>query len=131
MDIIQLLLSYKEDNAEFHDHKYSDTNIINDAMTDAASNGHIHIVRLLLSLGADDIDEAMCDAVYEGHIEIVQLMLDLGADDLNGAMRQAAYGGHIEIVQLLLDNGANNYQDCIDRTDDDDIRGLLLSYMQR
>ena len=41
----------------------------------------------------ESLDEAMTEAAREGHIEIVQKCLNLGAKDFDGAMVGAAWGG--------------------------------------
>ncbi|KAI0903459.1 ankyrin repeat-containing domain protein [Ustulina deusta] len=64
-------------------------------------------------LGQRGLDAALQEAACEGRIEIVQLLLDKGAranaesDRLGGALQAAAFDGHAEIADLLLDNGAD------------------------
>ena len=82
-------------------------------MTNAARGGHLDIVRLMLSRGANNYNEAMTRAALRGHLEIVRLMLDQGADAYNEAMTSAALRGHLEIVRLMLDQGANNYNEAM------------------
>ena len=47
-------------------------------------------------------NERMVEAAQNGHLEIVQLMLDKGATDYDSVMNVAAQNGHLEIVQLML-----------------------------
>ena len=52
-----------------------------------------------------DIDEAnqvMLEAALNGHIEIVRLMLFRGANNYNTGLMTAALRGHLDIVLLLL-----------------------------
>ena len=74
----------------------------NQGMFEAARNGHIEIVRLMLSHGATDFNHSMVAAARYGHIEIVRLILAQGADDFNSVMSNATHNGHIEIVRLML-----------------------------
>ena len=50
-----------------------------------------------------DIDQGMFEAAHNGHIEIVRLMLAQGADAFNSAMSNATHDGHENIVQLMLE----------------------------
>ena len=58
-------------------------------------------------------DTPLIEAAYNGHVEIVKLLIDHGADvNLKGEawygpLHAAAMGGHVEVVKLLLDNGAD------------------------
>ena len=68
--------------------------------------------RAPLGRAVEDIDEAnqrMLVAAHNGHIEIVRLMLSHGATDFNNAMEAATWGGHIEIVRLMLSHGATDF----------------------
>ena len=86
------------------------------------------------------------NAASEGHIEIVKLLLQYGANPnlpeegiapLGGALYSAVAGGHFEVAELLLEHGANpnaaveSSADClsraIDRGDQKTI-DLLASY---
>ena len=80
-----------------------------EAMSSAARGGHMEIVELMLTLGADDYDWAMSSAAEGGHLKIVKLMLTRNADDYNTAMSSAAGGGHMEVVELMLSLNADNY----------------------
>jgi ankyrin repeat protein len=89
------------------------------ALQQAASGGHLEVVRLLLDHGAninakEAIDgSALHKAAFGGHLEVVKLLLDLGVNvNAEGgydgtALQQAASGGHLKVVRLLLDHGAN------------------------
>lgn len=79
------------------------------AMVNAASGGHIEIVKSMLQKGADNYNGTMKNAAHNGHIQIVELMLNSGAVDYNYAMASAAAGGYMEIVELMLQKGANDY----------------------
>ena len=85
---------------------------------EAARNGHLAIVQLLLDAGADkevarqDGATALHVAAQNGHLDVVRLLLEAGADKdvarQNGAtvLQTAAYNGHSDVVRLLLEGGA-------------------------
>lgn len=85
----------------------------------AAGNGHLAVVKLLLTEGARVDARNVCGetplirAAHNGHWFVVEHLLDAGADinaiDLgdNTALHWAAMRGHVEIVQLLLKRGAD------------------------
>ena len=49
----------------------------------------------------DEINWGMAQAAWGGHINIVELMLSRGANDFNNAMKTAAWKGHQNIVELI------------------------------
>ena len=77
-------------------------------MIDAASQGNIDTVQLILDSGATDYDDAIDSAIDGGHIEIVKLLMDKGGN-YNYYMAAAACKGNMEIVQLMLGKGACDY----------------------
>ncbi len=88
-------------------------------LIEAATKGHMHEVRRLLSEGAHVNAKwpggwtALICAVHSGNAEVVQLLLDRGADinaatdDGRTALHHAAYYGNSHTLQLLLERGAN------------------------
>ncbi|PTB65863.1 ankyrin, partial [Trichoderma citrinoviride] len=88
----------------------------------AAESGHMNIVKLLLSAGADVNAEPADDgggtalraAAGEGHLDIVKLLLEAGADvnaEPKGrqetALQVACFKGYLNIVQMLINAGAD------------------------
>jgi len=85
----------------------------------ACRDGHIEIVKLLLSDSRVDINKGNYDdwtpfhsTCKNGHIEIVKLLLNEKRVDVNKATKDkatpfsiACWNGHIEIVKLLLESG--------------------------
>ena len=71
----------------------------------ASTMGHVAIVELLLSHGADR-NVAITSASKRGRTEIVRRLAN-GVAPPVGALSIAAAGGCLEIVQLLLDAGAD------------------------
>jgi ankyrin repeat protein len=49
-----------------------------------------------------ELDEGLLEAARRGHLEALKLLISLGADDLNEAMMVAATGGHLEILKFML-----------------------------
>ena len=82
-----------------------------------AEYGHLEVVKLLLTAGADVHalnNYALRWAATNGHTEVVELLLAAGADvhALNNyALRWAATNGHTEVVELLLAAGADVHAD--------------------
>jgi ankyrin repeat protein len=89
----------------------------------ACQNGHLPVVRLLLSRGAnihqaanDDGFTALIIACQNGHLPVVQLLLTRGADIHQAAkqgqtaLMMACENGHLPVVQLLLSRGADIHQ---------------------
>ena len=85
----------------------------------AAKNGRMHAVQLLLAAGADvnERDQvsrtALINAALMGHLEVVQLLLENGANvnvrerDGYSALMMAAIRGDVAVVRLLLAAGAD------------------------
>lgn len=92
------------------------------ALVDAAANGNVSLMKILLTVGAD-VDQFECQnshcrtplvgAAQGGQYEAVQLLLGRGADVNKGmkrgqtALMFASYYNHTDLVRLLLTNGAD------------------------
>ncbi|KAI3434440.1 hypothetical protein D9Q98_002517 [Chlorella vulgaris] len=104
------------------------------ALLDAAANGQVEVVRLLLDRGADleavdsDGDTALAVAAAHGHVEVVRLLLknsaNLDAPGRNGytPLIGAALAGHLEVVQVLLKSSAD-----LEATDNDGDTALTVA----
>nr|WP_240795551.1 ankyrin repeat domain-containing protein [Aquibacillus halophilus] len=111
-----------------HEESYADLRLIDRA----AENGHLEIIRILISYGADQqlVDtagfNALIYAVIGGHIEVVDYLLAQGADinfvvkdrsphNLIGGKTPLFYAvihDNLEMVKLLVERGASlNQQD--------------------
>ncbi|XP_071084298.1 ankyrin repeat domain-containing protein 50-like isoform X1 [Haliotis cracherodii] len=86
----------------------------------AAAGGHIDVVELLASKGADvsmvdkDSDNILHYACMRGHLETVKFVLSLNVVDINSRgqgrttpVMRAAAGGHRDVVELLMSKGAD------------------------
>lgn len=86
-------------------------------LIEAAANGHVDVVNLLIENGADVNlkGEAwygpLHSASANGHIEVVKILLENGADvnifHHNKPLHNAAMNGHIEVAEILLAHGAD------------------------
>jgi len=86
-------------------------------LIEAAANGHMDVVNLLIENGADVNlkGEAwygpLHAAAAKGHIEVVKILLENGADvnifHQNKPLHDAAMNGHIEVAEILLAHGAD------------------------
>ncbi|KAJ7483684.1 ankyrin repeat domain-containing protein [Mycena latifolia] len=89
------------------------------ALCAASSNGHIHLVQLLIDAGATinsngvHYGNALYAASEAGHDPVVQLLIENGADvnaqggDYGNALQAASSNGHELVVQLLIKKGAD------------------------
>lgn len=101
-------------------------------LRDAASQGDLARVRMLLALGVDAQDTdtdgktALINAAWRGQEKVVSVLLEFGTDpayaDPNGlsALGWAAVNGHDKVVQALIDAGAD-----INRQDHDGLTPLM------
>ena len=87
---------------------------LNTPVAVACHAGHLDIVKLLHSRGADLDDEYILLATCQsGHIEVVRYLLDHGADinsergDRGTPLTTACYHGYLEIAKLLIECGAD------------------------
>ena len=80
------------------------------ALMNAAENGHLAVVAVLLDAGAERQAEALEGAASEGQTPAVALLLDRGVnvhDNHDAAVRAAARGGFLETMQFLVERGAD------------------------
>ena len=89
------------------------------ALNVASFRGHIHVVRFLISKGAEVDQEdvscytALCRAAQKGHKDVIKVLLKAGAQVNhrnrrgNTPLALAAYWGHVDVVKILLMNGAD------------------------
>jgi ankyrin repeat protein len=92
---------------------------LNSLLLEAAENGHVNIVRVLLEHGAEinavvnDIATPLYMAAQEGHANIVKLLLEheanteTKASNGHSSLSMAVFNKHINVINLLLKAGAN------------------------
>jgi ankyrin repeat protein len=96
---------------EFGD-EYMDKLELNERLINAARDGDVGEVGLLIDAGADvdaGEDTPLYYAAYGGHIDVVRVLIDAGAkvEDCAYTFATAAERGHKEVVGALLDAGAD------------------------
>ena len=109
-------------NGDYHDffdwgyHGFFDGVRYDFPLSGAAKNGHIDVVKYLVSHGADINggnyhDLPLSDAAENGHIDVVQYLVSHGAD-VGASLKQrllylAAENGYIDFVKYLVSRGAD------------------------
>jgi len=73
----------------------------------------MNIVQLMFDKGATNYNWGLEGAALGGHMDIVQLLLSKGADP-DAGLESAAEGGHMDIVQLMLSKGATNLDSALE-----------------
>ena len=82
------------------------------ALVDAVSHNHPRVVRYLLEAGADSSQaiEGLVQAASQGHLVIVKIYLEMASDrvksGLSRALSQAVQNGNTQVAKALLDAGA-------------------------
>ncbi|PPJ58385.1 hypothetical protein CBER1_08073 [Cercospora berteroae] len=95
---------------------------LNKSLHDAARNGNLEVVALLLEAGADSKNAALEDAAEHGHLAIVDFLLGAGAVLRRAgsigktALTLAAWGGHNAIVKSLLRAGFDLHTASLEET---------------
>lgn len=80
----------------------------NCAVMYAARNGHLEVVKYLISVGADITAEnnwSLEASASKGHIEVFKFLVDSGADITDGdfeAIHSAAENGHFSIIRYSV-----------------------------
>ena len=77
---------------------------------EASKQGHLDLVQLFITKGANDLDNALYGASLGGHKDLVEFFINKGANDWNMALYAASIGGHKDLVQLFIDKGANDWK---------------------
>jgi len=89
------------------------TRAIQTAFETSARNGHVSVVKYLISIGAnihDDDDHALRQSAYRGKMSVVKYLVSIGADVHaynDAAVRYSAESGCLGIVKYLVSIGAN------------------------
>jgi ankyrin repeat protein len=72
----------------------------------ACREGHIPIIKFMISKGANDWNMALWEACWNGRTDIVLLLISLGANDFNRGAEGACVGGNMKIVEFMIQLGA-------------------------
>lgn len=79
--------------------------IQNDALANAARNGHLEIVQFLNENGAVINDQSLVNAAENGHLNVVRFLVNKGVIVNISALINASRNGHLNIVQFLIEKG--------------------------
>jgi len=116
-DLVREIISTLVEHFGYRSHQLSST--VSQALTEAVSNDHEQVVRVLLKNGANinaqcgSYGTALQAASSGGHEKVVQTLLDNKADvnaesePYGTALQAASSKGHEKVVQMLLDNKAD------------------------
>jgi hypothetical protein len=75
----------------------------------ACRGGHLNLVNLMISKGADKYNWGLYCACQEGHLDLVNLMISKGANDWNWGLSGACRNGHLDMANLMISKGANEW----------------------
>lgn len=86
----------------------------------ACRGGHLDLVELMITKGAEDFNTGMQCACTNGHIEIMKLMILKGGTNWNGCLYGACYGGYegyVKIAKYMIGKGAtvSIFNECFER----------------
>ncbi|ETN74269.1 ankyrin repeat protein, partial [Necator americanus] len=92
------------------------------ALMEAASAGHLNIVKLLVQSGAKAVfvnmnsefkESPLTLAAYKGYTDVIEYLLSLDDydrstrdEELHTALMEAAMDGHLEVARVLIQAGA-------------------------
>ncbi len=87
---------------------------LNLALRTASSKGNLPMVKLMINLGATDIDIALEFVAPDGVLELVKYLIEeAGATSLNRTLLGASEYGNLDIVKYLVGAGASNLTDAL------------------
>lgn len=104
----------------------------NQALCNAAENGHLSIVRFLVEKGINpnvNDGEALLKSAKKGHLGVVKFLLEQGINvkKFGGkALNESLKKGHFEIVKSLVEKGAD-----VHKIDSDHIRSLTWLFSDK
>lgn len=84
--------------------------VLGEGLYTACCQNRVNIASALLDAGADTWAVGLFEAAENGHLEIVKLLVGAGADIhqmRDFSLRWAARNGHLEVVRFLLEAGAD------------------------
>lgn len=83
--------------------------LIEHGMLEAISRGHLAIIRMLVSRGANDFDMGMVQAASSDQMKAFRLMVDYGGTEWVPSVEIAATHGHVEIVDMCWKHVPGSY----------------------
>ena len=80
----------------------------------ACEGGHVDLIKMMISHGANEWQGGLLHACMGGHAESIQLLIDRGTKEWNYGLFGACEGNKIEPAKLMLSRGATNADLCVD-----------------
>lgn len=89
---------------------------LNNGLLEAASSGHLEVVKFLIEQGASNLNKALKKAAQYWKEDIVYFLLENGETDMNAGLIGAARSGNVNLTNLLLTYGADNVQEALEQS---------------
>ena len=78
----------------------------------ACEGGHLALVELMISRGANDWNWGLGCACEGGHLVIAELMISRGANNWNWGLEGACKSGHFALAKMMIIHGATTCGVC-------------------
>ena len=73
----------------------------------ASSGGHLNLVNLMISKGANDWNKGLLSACYGGNQNVVDLIISKGGNNWNSGLYGACWRSNQNLVNLMILKGAD------------------------
>jgi hypothetical protein len=103
-DVVRMLLSHKMMKCK---------NVLSRCFVNAAMNGHVDVIKLLVNYGASlrgSANKMMIAACHRNQVKVIETLIELGAHSTIGdVLIHATLDNHVEVVRTLLRHGNRQY----------------------